>query len=95
VTGVQTCALPILRERFLPDVSAVLTDTVARRRGWFDGQRVDELLAAHRAGARNATREIWCLATLELWARIFLDGDRTWIDSPAEAWTAMGARRIA
>jgi hypothetical protein len=32
------------------------------------------------------TRQIWDLFSLELWARIFLGGQRWWVDSPREAW---------
>jgi asparagine synthase (glutamine-hydrolysing) len=76
-----------LRERFLPHVAALVTGERARGRGWFDPTVVSTLVEAHRAGRQNAARQIWNLFGLELWARIFLDGERGWLTAPAEQWT--------
>ena len=46
----------------------------ARDRGLFDAATVARLVAEHRGGANHGER-IWSLVNLELWHRIFLDGE--------------------
>jgi asparagine synthase (glutamine-hydrolysing) len=75
-----------LLQRFFEPVSRVLLDRTATQRGWFQPAAVRGLLEGHRLGRRPASRQIWCLLTLELWARMFLDGDQTWRTSPGDAW---------
>jgi asparagine synthase (glutamine-hydrolysing) len=48
--------------------------TRARDRGLFDASAVSRLVAEHRAGVNHDER-IWSLVNLELWHRIFLDGE--------------------
>jgi asparagine synthase (glutamine-hydrolysing) len=75
-----------LREQLLREAEGVLLGRAAGRRGWFRPAAVRRLLDAHRAGAQNATRQIWSLLGLELWAQMFLDGDLGWRDAPEDAW---------
>jgi len=41
----------------------------------FDRAVVGEMIAEHRSGSRDRTRELRALIAVELWARIFLDAD--------------------
>jgi hypothetical protein len=36
---------------------------------------LQRLVAEHEAGAGNHADRLWCLLNLELWQRIFLDGE--------------------
>jgi len=75
-----------LREQLFDQAEGVLLSNAAEHRGWFRPAAVRELLDAHRAGQHNATRRIWCLLGLELWAQMFLDGNLAWRDAPEDAW---------
>jgi asparagine synthase (glutamine-hydrolysing) len=75
-----------LVDQFLDPVSRLLLDRTATERGWVNPTAVRRLLEEHRAGRRSAARQIWCLLTLELWARMFLDGDKTWRTNPGDIW---------
>lgn len=47
----------------------------ARDRGLFRPRRVEQLLSEHQGGRCNHTREIRALIAVEVWHRVFLDGD--------------------
>jgi asparagine synthase (glutamine-hydrolysing) len=83
-----------LRERFLNHARGVLLGPAAMQRGWFRPQAVQELLLRHAAGRHNATRQIWSLLGLELWARMFIDGETAWRDTPNEAWEDLSAQAV-
>ena len=65
-----------LRERFWPDIERTLLSEAAADRGWFRVEAIRSLLDEHRTGRANHARQIWTLWGLELWAGIFLDGQR-------------------
>ncbi len=44
-------------------------------RGLFDADEVRRLCGEHLAGATDHTSRLWALLTLEMWQRIFLDGE--------------------
>jgi asparagine synthase (glutamine-hydrolysing) len=44
-------------------------------RGLFDRRPLEALVAEHEAGAANHADRLWLLLNLELWQRIFLDGE--------------------
>jgi asparagine synthase (glutamine-hydrolysing) len=46
----------------------------ARERGLFDPGAVARLVAEHRGGANHGER-MWSLVNLEIWHRIFIDGE--------------------
>lgn len=75
-----------LHEGFAPRIEHLLLDDRALSRGWFTREGIADVFAQHRAGRRNCSRQIWALWGLELWARIFLDGER-----PAD-WSEPRAR---
>jgi asparagine synthase (glutamine-hydrolysing) len=59
--------------------TALLDDLVlgprARARGLWDSRSVERLVGEHRAGAANHADRLWLLLNLEIWQRIFLDGE--------------------
>lgn len=65
-----------LRERFAPRIEALLVSDRALDRGWWRREAVRSVFAEHREGKRNLSRQVWALWGLELWARLFLDGER-------------------
>jgi asparagine synthase (glutamine-hydrolysing) len=75
-----------LRERFIGEIRSVLLAPDAMTTQWVRPEVAKHLLDAHAAGRENATRQLWNLFSLELWARVFLGGQRWWVDSPREAW---------
>jgi asparagine synthase (glutamine-hydrolysing) len=65
----------------------VLSDRAAAR-GLFDQGYVRQLVARHRAGVQGQWEQLWALVNLEMWHRIFLDGEST---ADVEAEAAAGA----
>jgi asparagine synthase (glutamine-hydrolysing) len=65
-----------LNNDFSTEIRETLLERRTTERGWFDPSGVRRLIEEHKQGRRNLTRQIWALWTLELWARLFLDGDR-------------------
>ena len=61
------------------EFSSVVDDLVlgprARARGLFDEAALRRLVAEHRAGAAEHGDRLWLLMNLEIWQRVFLDGD--------------------
>jgi len=49
----------------------------ARARGLFDANAVARLVDEHRRGVNHSQR-LWALLTFEIWARVFLDGEKPW-----------------
>ena len=47
----------------------------ALARGRFDAQALRTLVAAHASGEQNHSERLWSLVNLEVWSRIFLDGE--------------------
>ena len=64
------------RKDLLPFVRDLLLDERTARRGYLNRPAVESLLAANNSRA-DYSQEIFCLAVLELWRRIFMDGDKT------------------
>jgi asparagine synthase (glutamine-hydrolysing) len=65
-----------LNESYLPSIEGMLLSDRAIDRGWIAPEGVKALLAGHRSGHRNLSRQIWSLWGLETWARLFLDRDQ-------------------
>jgi asparagine synthase (glutamine-hydrolysing) len=84
-----------LRERFIGEIRSVLLADDAVTARWIRPEAAQHLLNAHAAGRENATRQLWNLFSLELWGRIFLDGQRWWVDSPQEAWREAASVKTA
>jgi asparagine synthase (glutamine-hydrolysing) len=64
-----------LRGRFRPLVEEFVLSPRAVRRGFFHPAALQRLAAEHRAGQRDHGDRLWLLLNLELWQRIFLDGE--------------------
>jgi asparagine synthase (glutamine-hydrolysing) len=65
----------------------VLSDR-AEARGLFDPSYVRLLVERHRRGEENHSERLWALANLEIWQRLFLDGQAA---ADVEAEAASGA----
>lgn len=67
--------LPVayFRDRGLGIVKDLVLSRSFRERGLMDPHGVEELLRIHEFGQENLAEGIWLLATLEIWARTFID----------------------
>ena len=66
-----------LRGAWAPLLSEYVTGTRARERGLFDANTVARLVDEHLRGINHSER-LWALLTFEIWARVFLDGQKPW-----------------
>jgi len=64
-----------LRGPFRPLVDELVLGPRALARGLFEPSALRRLAASHRAGAVDHGDRLWLLINLELWQRIFLDGE--------------------
>jgi len=64
-----------LRGPFRPLVDELVLGPRALARGLFEPRALRRLVASHRAGAVDHGDRLWLLINLELWQRIFLDGE--------------------
>jgi len=67
---------PWLKKELKPLVEELLSESSIEKRGYFNYATVHRLLAEHESGRRNCSDQIFALLMLELWHRIYLDGDR-------------------
>jgi asparagine synthase (glutamine-hydrolysing) len=63
------------RERFAPLIRSTILGPRALARGMFAPQILERLVAEHEAGTANHADRLWLLLNLEIWQRIFLDGE--------------------
>jgi asparagine synthase (glutamine-hydrolysing) len=63
------------RERFGPSIRRVVLGPRARARGFLDPEPLERLVREHEAGAVDHADRLWLLLNLELWQRIFIDGE--------------------
>jgi asparagine synthase (glutamine-hydrolysing) len=61
-------------------VERLLLEPRSLARGLFKRPGLLKLFAQHRAKAKDHTDRIWRLLNLEIWHRVFIDGDRTMLD---------------
>jgi asparagine synthase (glutamine-hydrolysing) len=64
-----------LRGSFWPVVEEFVLSARARHRGLFDPFAVRRLAAEHRAGTAEHGDRLWALINLEVWQRMFCDGE--------------------
>jgi len=64
-----------LRKDLNAMVSDLLSEDQVRRRGLFHWPAIQKLLLDHAVERRDCTDHIFALVVLELWCRIFLDGN--------------------
>ena len=63
------------RERFAPLIRDTILGPRALARGMFAREPLERLVAEHEAGSANHADRLWLLLNLEIWQRIFLDGE--------------------
>jgi len=63
------------RERFAASIRSTVAGPRAVARGLFDPSVLERLVAEHETGAANHADRLWLLLNLELWQRVFLDGE--------------------
>jgi asparagine synthase (glutamine-hydrolysing) len=63
------------RERFSPVMRSIILGARARARGMFDLAVLERLVNEHETGAASHADRLWLLLNLEIWQRIFLDGE--------------------
>ena len=66
-----------LRGAWAPLLGEYVTGPRARARGLFDASTVARLVGEHTRGFDHSER-LWALLTFEIWARVFLDGEKPW-----------------
>ena len=66
-----------LRGAWAPLLGEYVTGDRARERGLFDAGTVARLVSEHMRGVNHSER-LWTLLTFEIWARVFLDGEKPW-----------------
>jgi asparagine synthase (glutamine-hydrolysing) len=62
----------------MDDVERKLLDSRSLDRGLFKTEAIQHLFAEHRARRRDHGNRIWRLLNLEIWHRIFIDGEKPW-----------------
>jgi asparagine synthase (glutamine-hydrolysing) len=70
-----------LRGAWAPLLSEYVTGPRTRTRGLFDTNTVARLVQEHMRGINHSER-LWALLTFEIWARVFLDGEKPWLLEP-------------
>ncbi len=63
------------RERFAGAIRSTILGPRALERGLFDRALLERLVGEHETGAASHSDRLWLLLNLELWQRIFLDGE--------------------
>jgi asparagine synthase (glutamine-hydrolysing) len=63
------------RERFAPLIRHTILGPRAVARGMFAREPLERLVGEHEAGIMNHADRLWLLLNLEIWQRIFLDGE--------------------
>jgi asparagine synthase (glutamine-hydrolysing) len=74
------------------DAMAVLREPRARTRPWVPGDELDRITEEHASGVVDASRRIWTLLTLELWARAFVDHEGRAVAHVSGVTPALGSR---
>jgi asparagine synthase (glutamine-hydrolysing) len=63
------------RERHAPLIRETILGPRALARGIFERRVLERLVTEHESGAANHTDRLWLLLNLEMWHRIFIDGE--------------------
>jgi asparagine synthase (glutamine-hydrolysing) len=59
----------------LEEIERLLSEPRSQARGLFRRKAIQRIFDEHRAGHRDHGNRIWRLLNLELWQRVFLDGE--------------------
>ena len=73
----------------LTEVESMLTGERSVARGLFQVDALRQMFEEHRKGRRDHTNRIWRLMNLEIWHRVFIDGDSSLASSSASDASAM------
>ena len=65
----------------LSEVESMLTSDRSLARGLFQMDALRHMFSEHRKGQRDHTNRIWRLMNLEIWHRVFIDGEYTAADA--------------
>jgi asparagine synthase (glutamine-hydrolysing) len=71
-----------LREAGWKHVSELILSPRSFERGLFQRKAVERLLGEHRAGHVDHSNRIWRMLNLELWLRVFVDGEQEFLRPP-------------
>jgi asparagine synthase (glutamine-hydrolysing) len=63
------------RERHAPLIRETILGPRALARSMFERQVLERLVTEHESGSANHTDRLWLLLNLEMWHRIFIDGE--------------------
>jgi asparagine synthase (glutamine-hydrolysing) len=70
-----------LRSSFRPILHEYVLSDLALSRGLMNPDAVGKLVAAHETGRADHTRSLWSLINLEVWQRLYLDGEAVTMDA--------------
>lgn len=73
--GFPTPLAQWLRDVYHPVVEEFVTGPRALERGFFEPAFLKRLAEEHRSGKRNHADRLWLLMNLEMWQRVFMDGE--------------------
>ena len=79
-----------LRGRFAPVVDEFVLGPRAAARGYFDRAALRQLAAEHGSRRASHTDALWLLINLEIWQRVFVDGE-----APGEVMHVLAGHRAA
>ncbi|PYV69323.1 MAG: asparagine synthase (glutamine-hydrolyzing) [Acidobacteria bacterium] len=71
-----------LEQPQLADLRRLLLEGRTLERGWFKKATIEHLFREHAAGRRDHGNRIWRLLSLEVWMRVFLDGQTPAMQPP-------------
>lgn len=66
-----------MRRDLLPMVREYLSEESVNRRGYFQYPAIKRMIDANESGREDYAHRLWGLLTLEVWHRIFVDGETT------------------
>lgn len=64
-----------MRRDLAPMVDEYLSETSIKKRGYFDHTVVRRMIDDNRDGREDYAHRLWALLTMEIWHRIFVDGE--------------------
>jgi asparagine synthase (glutamine-hydrolysing) len=67
----------------------LLTEPRSLGRGLFKSEAIHQILHEQNTGRRDHTDRLWRLLNLELWHRIFVDADPTYLSQPEPVFSSV------
>lgn len=68
-----------LRKELTATAGEILLDSRTAQRGFFNESYIRRLFECHISSREDYSKNLWNLLVLEIWLRIFIDGDYTWV----------------